>query len=233
MDQQECMRRAAEQAVDSYVRDGMVVGLGTGRTASYAVRHLAKLLAAGTLRDVVGVATSVATQRLMHEVGIPSRDLDADTHIDVAIDGADAFDGDFNLIKGGGGALFREKLVELAAEKLVIVVDASKRAMGHLLEAFRVPVEVVKFGHSATMQRVVKRLQPLIRSWSQRRNADGSLYETDNSNVIMDIEFSATDLGRLEAELRSVHGVVCTGLFLGMASAVVVAHPNGVVEVLT
>ncbi|GFE52896.1 ribose 5-phosphate isomerase [Babesia ovis] len=232
MDQQECMRRAAEYAVDSYVKDGMVVGLGTGRTASHAVRHLAKLLSSGQLRNIVGVATSTATQSLMCELGIPSRDADDSVRIDVAIDGADAFDGDLNLIKGGGGALFREKLVEQGAQKLIIVVDSSKRASNHLLEAFHVPVEIVMFGHAATMRRVLERVGNHVRSWTKRVNTDGSVYVTDNSNVIMDIEFLPTDLARLDMELRSIHGVVCTGLFLGMVSTVVVAHPDGKLQVM-
>nr|BAN65697.1 ribose 5-phosphate isomerase A family protein [Babesia bovis] len=121
MDRQECMRRAAEFAVDTYIQNGMIVGLGTGSTASYAVRYLAKQLSAAKLRDVTAVATSVATFRLMSELGIPSLEFDDSVSIDVAIDGADAIDGDLNLIKGGGGALFREKLVELGARKVIIV----------------------------------------------------------------------------------------------------------------
>ncbi|ORM41120.1 Ribose-5-phosphate isomerase A [Babesia sp. Xinjiang] len=230
MDQQECMRLAAEYAVESYVRDGMIVGLGTGRTASHAVRHLARLIDSGRLRNVIGVATSKATQSLISELGIPFRDINESSRIDVALDGADAFDTDLNLIKGGGGALFREKLVELAADKLVIVVDSSKKAASHLLEAYRVPVEIVKFGHAATIRRILERVGHLVRNWSQRCNGDGSLYETDDLNVIIDVEFAPSDPARLDAELCSVHGVVCTGLFLGMASAVVIAHPEGNVE---
>ncbi|GIX61881.1 ribose 5-phosphate epimerase [Babesia caballi] len=139
----------------------------------------------------------------MCELGIPSREADASMRVDIAIDGTDAYDANLNLIKGGGGALFREKLVELAAARFIIVADASKRAPGHLLEALRVPVEVVKFGSAATMRRVAERLAPSIRSWNERRNADGSLFETDNHNVIMDIEFAPTDLARLDAELLS------------------------------
>ncbi|KAK1444913.1 ribose-5-phosphate isomerase 3 [Babesia gibsoni] len=232
MDQAACMKLAAEHAVDKYVRSNTLVGIGTGRTANYATRRIAEHIRSGRLTNVTGVSTSEASSSLMKELGIPSREMDECVTLDVAIDGTDAFDDELNLIKGGGGALFREKLVELAAKQLVIVADESKRAKGHLLEAFKLPVEIVHFGLSSTIRRVYKQYEGVIKSWKLRENADGSVYKTDNNNVIMDICFAPTNLKQLDDGLKSIHGVVCSGLFIGMASAVVVARSDGSLQLL-
>jgi ribose 5-phosphate isomerase A len=223
-DVDELKRAAATRAVDDEIRAGMVVGLGTGSTAIHATRRIGELLAEGRLRDVTGVPTAIATADEARRVGIPLLADDVPWEIDVTIDGADEVDPALDLIKGGGGALLREKLVAQASGREVIVVDGSK-CSARLGTSCALPVEVVDFG-LATTRRAVEALgaEPQLRVL-----ADGAPFRTDQGNLILDCRFGPIDdTEALAAELASHAGVVEHGLFLGLADALVVASPSGV-----
>ncbi len=211
---------AAREAV-KHVRDGMVVGLGSGSTASIAIRLLGEMVRDGI--DIVGIPTSTASEELARASGIEVVDLADHSIVNVTIDGADEVDPDLNLIKGLGGALVREKIVAAATESEVIVVDESK-LVGYLGQKSPLPVEIVKFAHEATV-RGLRELgcDPILRA------KEGRLFVTDNGNYIADCRFSRIgDARALEAEINLVPGVVENGLFVGMADVVVVASKDGV-----
>jgi ribose 5-phosphate isomerase A len=218
-------RAAAERAVADEVRSGMVVGLGTGTTAIHATRRIGALLADGSLRDVVGVPTAVETADEARRGGIPLLESDVPWEIDVTIDGADEVDPQLDLIKGGGGALLREKLVAQASAREVIVVDGSK-CTDRLGTRFALPVEVVDFG-LATTRRAIEALGASI---VVRGEGDpAGPFRTDQGNLILDCAFGPIpDVEALAAVLASHAGVVEHGLFLGLADALVVASESGI-----
>jgi ribose 5-phosphate isomerase A len=207
----------------AYVRDGDVVGLGTGSTATFAIHALAQRVRDG-LR-VRGVPTSSRTQALATSLGIPLVTFDDVQDIDVTIDGADEFDPQLALIKGGGGALLREKIVASASRKLVIVTDSSKRVA--TLGRFPLPVEVIGFAGAL----VAKRITELGGNPALRRDASGKPYVTDEGHHILDCRFGViADVRRLAHALDEMTGVVEHGLFIDMASVVLVAENGQVTE---
>jgi ribose 5-phosphate isomerase A len=212
---------AADAAVE-YVKDGHIVGLGTGSTFRYVVAMLAERIKKG-LR-IRGVATSLETARLAKEAGIPLMADDAEWVVDLALDGADQVDPRLNLIKGGGGALLKEKIVAAAATRFVVVVDETKR-VPVLGGSFPLPVEVVPFGWRTLAKRLERfdcRVAP--------RMKDGALFVTEAGHYILDLWFpKIDDPARLEAELEKTPGVICTGLFVGRADLAVVATQQGIV----
>jgi ribose 5-phosphate isomerase A len=219
---------AAARAVDDEVRSGMVVGLGTGSTAIHATRRIGELVASGALSDITGVPTAIETEAEARRVGIPLLTDEVPWQIDVTIDGADEVDPSLDLIKGGGGALLREKLVAQVSAREVIVVDGSK-CSERLGTRCAVPIEVVDFG-LATTRRAIESLGAAV---VLRSGVDGVPYRTDQGNVILDCSFGPiADLEALAAELTTHAGVVEHGLFLGLADALVVARESGV-EVLS
>mmetsp|Transcript_33813 Transcript_33813/g.58428 ORF Transcript_33813/g.58428 Transcript_33813/m.58428 type:complete len:286 (+) Transcript_33813:47-904(+) len=235
MSQADLKKQVGYTSVDNYVRSGMVVGLGTGSTAYFAVERLGQKLASGELRDVVAVPTSEATRDQALGLNIPLVTLATHPELDVAIDGADEVDPQFNLVKGRGGALLREKMVEASAKLFVCIVDDSKfvEVLGGSKGAM--PVEVTQFCWKATLEKI--RALPSIASISgaraqRRENKDGSPYVTDNGNYIVDLYFEGRaalgDPAAAAAELAGVVGVVEHGLFLGMASVVISAGAEGV-----
>jgi ribose 5-phosphate isomerase A len=212
-------RNAAERAVE-FVRSGMRLGLGTGSTARHVLDVLSERLTSGSLTDIVGVATSRATTEYAKKLGIPLVSLDAQPALDLAIDGADEFDPGMNLIKGLGGALLWEKIVAAAATRFVVVVDESKR-VGRLGEKAPVPVEVVPFGWRTQLARMeAAGAVPKLRA-----AADGRVFETDGGHYILDCHFAGgvADARGTEQQLLASAGVVDTGFFLDMATAIVVA----------
>jgi ribose 5-phosphate isomerase A len=224
----ELKRAAAIRAVDDEVRSGMVVGLGTGTTAIHATRRIGELLGSGTLRDVTGVPTAVETADEARRVGIPLLTDDVPWEIDVTIDGADEVDPALDLIKGGGGALLREKLVAQASTREVIVVDGSK-CTDRLGTRFPLPVEVVDFGLATTRDAI----EALGARVVVRGEADRPPFRTDQGNLIFDCHFGPiADAESLAAELAGHAGVVEHGLFLGLVDALVVARESGI-EVVT
>lgn len=216
-------RQAAEAAVTE-VQSGMAVGLGTGSTAIFATRRIGELLQHGELRDLVGFATSEDTQREAEQLGIPMLSEDLPRSLDVAIDGADEVDPDLNLIKGGGGAHLREKIVAQASTRELIVVDETKLSP-KLGTQHRLPVEVMEFGWSSQ----ARYLESLGATITVRTGPDGQRFRTDQGNLILDCGFGPiNDPSGLAVQLERRAGIVGHGLFLGLASAVVVAGPAGI-----
>jgi len=215
---------AAERAVADFVRSGMVVGLGTGSTAIFATRRIGTLLADGTLTDIVGVPTAIATGDEARRVGVPLLTDEVPWEIDVTIDGADEVDPALDVIKGGGGALLREKLVAQASAREVIVVDEAKRSP-RLGTHVALPVEVVAFGLATTRQ-AIERLGAQV---EVRRSADGEIVSTDQGNLVLDCDFGPIEDAEALATALTAHaGVVEHGLFLGITSALVVSGAAGV-----
>lgn len=221
----EDLKRQAGEAAAEYVKDGMAVGLGTGSTVHHTLLALGRRIAEEGL-DVVGVPTSLRTERTASEVGIPLGDLDELGRLDITIDGADEVDTNLNLIKGLGGALVREKIVASHSRLLVIVVDEGK-LVDLLGTRSPLPVEVMTMGH----RRLHRALSDLGCTPALRMGADGNPYVSDNGNLIYDCSFTAIHRPHeLEMELNNVVGVVENGLFLDMAGRAIVATTSGVVE---
>ena len=225
-------KRAAAKRALRMVEDGMTLGLGTGSTAAWFVRLLADRVAAEGLR-IEGVATSSATVRLCAEVGLPLTALGDAGPIDLTVDGADEFDPDLNLIKGGGAALLQEKIVAASSRRMVVVADGGKRVA--CLGAFPLPVEIVRFGWSVTKHAVEAVLTDMdvdARRVEPRMEGDAPLV-TDEGHHILDLHLGRIgDAPALAAALNAVPGVVESGLFIGMADTVIVGLEDGGVEVL-
>lgn len=222
-DNSKLKQQAAERAVE-FVRSGMVVGLGHGSTAIFAVRRIAQLLHEGQLHDILGVPCSRQLEEDARRLGIPLTTLDEHPVIDLTIDGADEVDPHLNLIKGGGGALLREKIVAQASRREIIVVDESK--LSPVLGTHRpVPVEVIPFGWRSQ----AAYLESLGARVEVRRNNDGTLFQTDQGNLILDCHFGPiSDPTQLTTRLNERAGIVEHGLFLGLATDVIVGGVGGV-----
>ncbi len=218
--------RAAEQAL-TYVESGMKLGLGTGSTAARFVDLLGKRVAQGL--DVLGVPTSEATRIQAERLGIRLATLDDEPFLDLTIDGADEIDGRLGLIKGGGGALLREKIVATASEAMIVIADSSKLVTR--LGAFPLPIEVVPFGLKAThgMVEALANDAGCSGPITLRLGTDRKPFRTDGGNFILDCAFGAIpDADELDAALKLIPGVVENGLFLGLADLAIVAGPAGV-----
>jgi ribose 5-phosphate isomerase A len=218
-------QQAAERAVE-LVESGMTIGLGTGETATYAIRRIGALLRAGTLEDIEGVPTSLTTAAEAVRLGIPLLEESRATPTDITIDGADEIDPALNLIKGRGGALLREKIVAQTSRRVVIVADHSKLS-AVLGTRSPLPVEVVPFG-SRYQAEYLKRLIPQAQI-SFRMAPDRSPVRTDQGNFVLDCATGPIEQPEeLAAQLQARAGVVAHGLFLGLATDVIVAGPSGV-----
>jgi ribose 5-phosphate isomerase A len=214
---------AAKRAVDS-VQSGMKVGLGSGSTAIFATRRIAELLKTGELKDIVAIATSNATAEEAVRFGIPLLPDDLPEDLDVTIDGADEVDPEMNLIKGGGGALLREKIVAQVSRREMIVVDEAKRSP-RLGTHWPVPVEVIPFAWRSQ----ARYLESLGARYTIRANHEGTRFVTDSGNLILDCRFGPiADVRQLAAALNSRAGIVEHGLFIGLATDVIVAGASGV-----
>ncbi len=216
-------KKEAAHAAASLVESGMVVGLGTGSTARYAILEIARRLREGEVRQVRGVPTSEATAELARKEGIPLLDLPPEG-VDLAIDGADEIAPDLSLIKGLGGALLREKIVESTAREFVVVADHTKKVP--VLGRGVVPVEIVAFGHRATLRAIAS-----LGGEAELRMDGDELFFTDNGHLIADVRFGPIgDPLSLHRALLEIPGVVETGLFVGLASRAFVAGPFGLEE---
>ena len=213
-------RRAAE-----FVESGMRVGLGTGSTVHFTLLRLAERVREGL--KMVGVPTSVDTQEKARALGIPLSDLEAVEALDLTIDGADEIDGRFDMIKGGGGALLREKVVASITRRQIAIVGADK--VVQRLGAFPLPVEVVPFAQ-AVIRRALERRGAQV---TLRQAKGGGEYRTDNGNQILDCRFPGgiPEPATLELELDRLPGIVETGLFVGLAHVMVVGREDGTAEV--
>ncbi|WP_375570303.1 ribose-5-phosphate isomerase RpiA [Seohaeicola saemankumensis] len=220
---------AAKRAVD-YVEDGMRVGLGTGSTAAWMVRCLGELVRDDGLK-IKGVPTSTRTAALAREVGIEVISLDEAKWLDLTIDGADEFDGDLNLIKGGGGALLQEKIVATASDQMIVIADVGKEV--ETLGAFPLPVEVIPFGWQTTralVEEMLISMDVLGRDVTLRMNGDRP-FITDEGNHILDLHLNRIGNPRqLAMVLNQVPGVVENGLFIDICDIVIVGYGDGRVE---
>lgn len=215
-------KTAAEKAIE-YVENGMVLGLGTGSTVEYALKKLGGLIKDGL--DIKGIPTSMHTKKIAKEYGIPLTELEENPIIDLTIDGADEVDGNLNLIKGGGGALTREKIVAYHSKKEIIVIDEAKivKALG---TTFPLPVEIVKFGWSST-----KKAVEAFGCTAELRKIVNEPYITDNGNYIIDCDFERIDEPeQLEKDLNNIPGAVENGLFIGLATEVIVGSKQGIMS---
>jgi ribose 5-phosphate isomerase A len=216
-------KEAAGRAAAKLVRDGDIVGLGTGSTACFAVVALGERVKAGL--KIIGIPTSVRTADLARAVGIPLTTLDEHPEIDITIDGADEVDPKLNLIKGGGGALTREKVIATASKKMVVVADSGKVVA--VLGKFPLPVEIISFARTVIERKIVA----LGGSPKLRLKPDGSPYVTDNGNEILDCSFGKIAApAALARELSGTPGVVEHGLFIGLAKLALVGREDGVEE---
>jgi ribose 5-phosphate isomerase A len=224
MTQDEAKRMAARRALE-FVEDGMSLGLGTGTTSAIFIRELGEHVKQQGLR-VRGIATSAASQQLAESLSIPITNFTDCPVLDLAIDGADEVGPGLALIKGGGGALLREKIVESAASRFIVIADSTKLVA--TLGRFPLPVEVIKLA----LPNVTRKLEALGLNPKLRHHPDGSLYLTDEDNVLLDCACGAIrDPAKTAAEIRAIVGVVEHGLFLNMASLALIADEDGVREV--
>ncbi len=220
--QDEFKQKAASFAV-GFLESGMVVGLGTGSTTQFALERLGELIRTGRLRDVVGIPSSVRTETAAREAGIPLTDLETHPLIDVTIDGADEVDPELNLIKGGGGALLREKVLAQATRRNIIIVDESKLAP-HLGTKWALPVEVVPFAR-ASEERFMRSMGAAV----TLRAKDGRPVTTDQGNLLLDAAFGPMENPvAIAQQLNGRAGIVEHGLFLGLARDVIVAGKEGI-----
>lgn len=220
-------KRAAADAALAHVTHGMRLGLGTGSTAAHFVDLLGARVREGL--EVICVPTSERTRIQAESLNVPLSTLDDTPELDLTVDGADEFDAKLRLIKGGGGALLREKIVAAASHRVVVIADASKRV--RQLGAFPLPLEVVRFGLASTRMHVEARAEEAgcVGEIKLRLGADGQPFATDGGNLILDCAFGAIDEPELLDEvLRMIPGVVETGLFIGLADTAYLAGPGGV-----
>jgi ribose 5-phosphate isomerase A len=216
-------KAAAARASLRFVRDGMTLGLGTGSTAAHVVRFLGERVRAGL--KIRGIPTSVHTGELAASLGIPLTTLEECQEIDVDIDGADEFDPQLHLIKGGGGALLREKIIASASRQVVIIADSSKQVA--VLGKFPLPVEVIPFAQPL----LARRIAALGATIKLRKDAKGNVFVTDEGHHILDCSFGQiADPPALARKLSDMPGVVEHGLFIGMATVVLCAKGENVTE---
>jgi ribose 5-phosphate isomerase A len=215
---------AADKAV-SFIESGMIVGLGTGTTAYWAIARLGEKIKSKEL-DIKAIATSTGSEKQAREVGIPILSFAELEQIDITIDGADEADENLHLIKGGGGALLREKIVASNSKKLIIIVDESK-LVKHLGK-FSLPVEVVVFGWEKTFQKL-----QLLGCVPKVRLENNKPFITDNSNYIIDCAFNEIlDPAELHEKINAIVGVVENGLFINLASKLIIAYKDGEVKII-
>lgn len=220
----EAEKELAGRAAAKLVRDGDVVGLGTGSTAYFAVVAIGERVKAGL--KIVGIPTSDATEQLARGVGIPLSTLDKHQSIDITIDGADEIDPHLNLIKGGGGALLREKIIAIASKKMIVVADSSKAVK--TLGKFPLPVEIIPFARAV----LEKQISSLGATCNLRMKSDGSVFVTDEGHHILDCSFGKiANPAKLARALSEMPGVVEHGLFVGIARRAIVGKGSKTVEI--
>lgn len=218
-------KQAAGYLAAEYVKDGMIVGLGTGSTAYYAIEKIGERVAQGL--KIQAIATSNASEELAVKYQIPLIRASEVERLDLAIDGADEVDPDMALIKGGGGALLREKLVAINSDRFIVIADSGK-LVPHLGQ-FKLPIEIVPFCYEWTLSQLKNRYDVAF----EMRTRDGQLYVTDNGNYIADASFGKIESPeQLSHELKMLTGVVDHGLFVNIADTVVIGYDDGRTEVI-
>lgn len=216
---------AAAQAAASLIKSNMKIGLGTGSTATYFIKELGKLVNQGL--QIEAVATSRKSHELAESLSIPMIDINTITSLDLCVDGADQIDAKKQMIKGGGGALFREKIIATMSREMIVLVDPSK--IVESLTPFKIPVEITPFAYKVTMHH----LEALADSIILRKNKDNSPFITDNGNFIVDLHLKKSDLNlkEMNEKMHSITGVCETGLFLGLAGRVIIGYEDGNSEI--
>ncbi len=223
LDPEDAKKLVGEKAAE-FVKDGMVVGLGTGSTAYYTINKLGEMVADGL--DIKAIPTSKASEKQAIEVGIPLVGLEFHPVIDITIDGADEIDPDLNLIKGLGGALLREKIVASVSKQEIIIAD-ERKIVPHLGTRSPLPVEIIPFG----LEVCLTKLKPMCKDLRMRMN-DTMPFVTDNGNYILDMYFDKIDDPvKLETSLNNIPGVVENGLFIGLATSAIV-ESEGSIKIL-
>lgn len=215
------MKQEVGKAAATLVQSGMIVGLGTGSTTAYAIEYLGNRLKSGEIKDIKGIPTSFQAEVLAKQYGIPLTTLDAVDHIDIAIDGADEVDPQKNLIKGGGAAHTREKVVDALAEQFIVVVDANK-LVDKLGSTFLLPVEAIPMAIAPVM-RAIEKLggKPQLRMGVKKAGP----VITDQGNMVIDVKFDSIDNpAELEKTLNNIPGVLENGLFVGVANKVLIGE---------
>ena len=216
-------KQLAARAAVELVQSGQIVGLGSGSTASHAIRFLAERMRAGL--KVIGVPTSEDSRHLAEQLGIPLTTLEEHAQIDIDIDGADEVDPQLNLIKGGGGAFLREKVIASVSKRFVVIAESAKQVS--LLGKFPLPVEVIGFAQSL----IKPQIEALGAKVSLRQRPDGSVYVTDEKHHILDCTFGEIpDPAALATKLKNIPGVVEHGLFIGMAEMAIFGKNGGIVQ---
>jgi len=217
-------KKAAGRKVREFINDGMTIGLGTGSTVYWSIQTIGSMIKNGL--KIKAVPTSDSTAELANEVNIPLIELNQVDKLDLTIDGADEVDPNFNLIKGGGGALLREKIVASASKNLIIVVDESKLVTN--LGDFSLPIEVTPFNWQYTQKMIEK-----LGCKSKIRKENNKIFVTDNQNYIIDCDFKKIiNPEKLNKELKQIPGIVENGLFINMAETVIVGYETGEVKIL-
>lgn len=217
MNQDDLKKRVAYEAIN-YIKDGMMVGLGTGSTMYYAIQSLGERIKEGL--NIKGIPTSEKTAEWARSNNIPLTDFSEVNHLDLVIDGADEVDENFQLIKGGGGALLREKIVANATDQFIVIIDESKYVQ--ILGEFKLPVEVVPFGWEVT----AREIEALGCNATLRMDNNG-IFLTDNDHYILDCDFKViNNPEKLNQDLISIVGVVETGLFINMTRKVLISYSN-------
>jgi ribose 5-phosphate isomerase A len=213
-------KRIAGEKATEYIKDGMILGLGTGSTAYHMIKKVGELVQGGM--ELKAVATSRFTEDLANEFKIPLISIDEVDNIDLCIDGVDEIDGEFNAIKGGGGALFREKIVATLAKDIIWIMDESKFVDS--IGAFPLPAEILPYGYTQVVKKLNEyALNPIIRT------KDGKIFITDNGNYIVDLHIGKPmDIMSVYNKVRSITGVLEVGLFINMCKRIIVGTDNGV-----
>lgn len=224
---QQAMKVEAARAALEHVQDGMRLGIGTGSTAEEFVKLLAERIDSGL--NIIGVPTSERTAKLCVELGVPLSTLDETPQLDLTVDGADELDQALSLIKGGGGALLREKIVAYASKKMIVIADQTK--VVETLGAFPLPIEVNVFGLKATRMAIeaAAKDHKLSGEIKLRGEDKGEIYQTDGGHLILDASFGhISDAGALSSILHAIPGVVEHGLFIGLADLAIIATQDGI-----
>lgn len=218
-------KQAAGYAAAQLIQNDMLVGLGTGSTAAEFIKPLAERCKRGL--HIKAIATSKESEKLARELGIPLLDEDQISHLDITVDGADEVDSLKQLLKGGGGALLREKILATISTEMIVIVDKAK--VVPQLGAFPLALEILPFCHTATLARLTT-----LGLTNQLRRKEGKIFTTDNGNYIADCNVSpfVNQLPQLDRQLHDIPGLLETGLFLGIAGRVIIGHPDGTTKTI-
>lgn len=221
----EIAKMAAAKLAVKFVKSGMIIGLGTGSTASYFINELGTLVENGL--KIKAVATSYASDQLAKSLNIEMIDVNTVNSLDLCIDGADEIDQKKQMIKGGGGALFREKIIACMSQEMIVLVDESKVVT--TLGKFPIPVEITPFAYKITSHKLLK----FAKSLDLRKTNNGSPFITDNHNFIVDLQLKNSDINfeNINREIKEIPGVCETGLFLNIAGRVIIGYEDGHVDI--